>query len=248
MSSVQGLALANGRPCVGVASLDLLAAGAVRRSRRWWPSWTRSVVRCSPESTTTWGSSGESGGRHPVEDLAGGARGRGGLRGRRRVALPRRARGSRRRSDRFPEVDLFLAARPRAGGGSRSCRPGAGVPPGDLRPLYLRGRPHPEAPALSQALWLGRATSEDPPAPRRPGGRLPHPPLDPAAVPGRGRPWLPRAQFWSCGAPRRADRWGDVRGLLRVPPRGRRDAHPQRRRRTPRCAAAGWLAGSSSWP
>jgi tRNA threonylcarbamoyladenosine biosynthesis protein TsaB len=136
MSSVQGLALGTGRPCVGVASLDLLAAGA-------------------------------SGGAGTVVALVDAVRGEvfagvydhlGQLQGERRATTVEELAAAvvgdvafvgdgvlRYRSEleslvpgaRFPEVDLFLA-RALGGWGIERLHAGAGVPPGDLRPLYLR--------------------------------------------------------------------------------------------------------------
>ncbi len=137
MSSVQGLGLATGRPCIGRPSLDILAVSAARRA----PSIVALVDTVRGE---VFGGVYDREGRlrgdrraGPIEDLMGGLEGEvafvgdGAVRYRREIeaALP---------SAVFPEVDLFLAA----GLGRvavEALRAGEGSAPGDLRPLYLRG-------------------------------------------------------------------------------------------------------------
>jgi tRNA threonylcarbamoyladenosine biosynthesis protein TsaB len=137
MSSVQGLGLATGRPCIGRPSLDILAVSAARRA----PSIVALVDTVRGE---VFGGVYDREGRlrgdrraGPIEDLMGGLEGKvafvgdGAVRYRREIeaALP---------SAVFPEVDLFLAA----GLGRvavEALRAGEGSAPGDLRPLYLRG-------------------------------------------------------------------------------------------------------------
>jgi tRNA threonylcarbamoyl adenosine modification protein YeaZ len=137
LSSIQGLALGTGRPCVGVSSLDILASSAAGQA----PTVVAVVDAVRGEV------------------FAGVYDSRGGLRGERRAThveeLANELEGPvdfvgdgtlRYRGEiedlvpgaRFPEVDLFLA--PALGRwGIERLRAGAGVRPGELRPLYLRG-------------------------------------------------------------------------------------------------------------
>ena len=136
MSSVQGLALATGRPCLGLPSLDVLAASAVGQA-------TSIVALVDAARGEVFGGVYDGGGRlrgdrrvGRVADLVQGVDeeaafvGDGALRYRAEIeALVVGAV--------FPEVDLFLAGDL----GRQAVEPlraGKGGPPGDLRPLYLR--------------------------------------------------------------------------------------------------------------
>ncbi|MGD8894945.1 MAG: tRNA (adenosine(37)-N6)-threonylcarbamoyltransferase complex dimerization subunit type 1 TsaB [Acidobacteriota bacterium] len=137
MSSVQGLGLAAGRPCVGLPSLDILALSAAGRA----PTIVAlmDTVRGEVFSGVYDLEGHLTGDRRAgrLEGLLGGLEGEvafvgeGALRYRSQIeaAVPGAV---------FPEVDLFLAA-----GLGRAAietlRAGEGVPPGELRPLYLRG-------------------------------------------------------------------------------------------------------------
>lgn len=137
LSSVQGLALASGLPCVGVASLDLLADAAsgqaatvvalvdAIRGEVFAGVYDRQGQLQGDRRATR------------VEDLAEEVEGDVAFVGdgalRFREELERLVPGAC-----FPEVDLFLA--PVLGRwGIEQLRAGAGVPPRELRPLYLRG-------------------------------------------------------------------------------------------------------------
>jgi tRNA threonylcarbamoyladenosine biosynthesis protein TsaB len=139
MSSVQGLALATGRPCVGVASLDILGRAAAGRAE--------TVVALVDAQrgevyAGVFDREGRRRGEHRVgrvealvADLEGDVAfvGDGALLYRAEIeALVPGAS--------LPEVDLFLAA-----GVGRAAletlRAGGGCAPGELRPLYLRA-PH----------------------------------------------------------------------------------------------------------
>ena len=139
MSSVQGLALAAGRPCVGVASLDLLgraAAGGAATVVALVDALRGEVF------SGTYDRAGHLSGERRVgqlEALVGGLEGEVAFVGdgalRYRAELEALVGGAT-----FPEVDLFLAA----GLGRvaiEELRSGGGCAPGDLRPLYLRA-PH----------------------------------------------------------------------------------------------------------
>ena len=136
MSSVQGLALATGRPTLGLPSLDILAASAAGRA----PSIVALVDAVRGE---VFGAEYDGAGRLRGERRAGQVSdfvrdldgevafvGDGASRYRAEIgALVAQAV--------FPKVDLFLAA----GLGRQALEPlraGEGGPPGDLRPLYLR--------------------------------------------------------------------------------------------------------------
>jgi tRNA threonylcarbamoyl adenosine modification protein YeaZ len=137
MSSVQGLSLATGRPCIGRSSLDILARSAAGRA----PSILAlmDTVRGEVFSGVYDGEGRLRGERRagPIGDLLAELEGDvafvgdGAQRYRSEIeaAVPNAI---------FPEVDLFLAA----GLGRMALEAlaaGEGVPPGDLRPLYLRG-------------------------------------------------------------------------------------------------------------
>jgi tRNA threonylcarbamoyladenosine biosynthesis protein TsaB len=137
LSTVQGLALASARPCVGVSSLDALAAlvsgfpgtivplvNAFRDEVYWGiydgeahPSEARGV---GPVETVLDAVSG------PLAVLGDGA-------------SHFRARILGRRPDAvFPSVEPWLAV-PLGRLAARRLAAGEGIDPGDLRPLYLRG-------------------------------------------------------------------------------------------------------------
>ena len=139
ISSVQGLALASARPCVGVASLDLLGKASAPRA-----DTVVALVDAQRGEVFAgvYDHEGRARGGHrvgPVEALVRGLEGEvafvgdGALRYRAEVeALVSRAT--------FPEVDLFLAAH-LGRVAIEELRSGRGCAPGDLRPLYLRA-PH----------------------------------------------------------------------------------------------------------
>jgi tRNA threonylcarbamoyladenosine biosynthesis protein TsaB len=137
MSSVQGLALATGRPCVGGASLDLLGAAAAGTADT--VVALVDAVRGEVFAGVYDGDGTPRGDKRAIraEDLAAELGGRVAFVGdgalRYREELEGRVRGAL-----FPEVDLFLA--PALGRwGIERLRAGEGVAPGELRPLYLRG-------------------------------------------------------------------------------------------------------------
>jgi tRNA threonylcarbamoyladenosine biosynthesis protein TsaB len=137
ISSVQGLALATGRPCLGRPSLDILARLALDRA----PSIVALVDAVRGE---VFGAAYDGEGRlqgerraGQVEDLVAGLEGP--------VAFV--GDGVRRYRSRvenlvpeavFPEVDLFLAAE-LGRVAVDALAAGEGGAPADLRPLYLRG-------------------------------------------------------------------------------------------------------------
>ena len=139
MSSVQGLALATGRRCVGVASLDLLGRATAARA-----DTVVALVDAQRGEVFAgvYDDEGQPRGEHrvgPVEALVAELEGEvafvgdGALRYRARIeALVDRAT--------FPEVDLFLAA-DLGRVAIEELRSGRGCAPGELRPLYLRA-PH----------------------------------------------------------------------------------------------------------
>lgn len=139
ISSVQGLALGAGKPCVGVPSLDVLGRAGAGRA-------PTVVTLVDAQRGEVFGGVYDGEGRPAGEPRVGTVEslvadledevafvGDGALRYRAEIeALVARAR--------FPEVDLFLAA----GLGRvalEALREGRGCPPGELRPLYLRA-PH----------------------------------------------------------------------------------------------------------
>jgi tRNA threonylcarbamoyladenosine biosynthesis protein TsaB len=137
MSTVQGLALATGRPCIGRASLDVLglAAVGVAPTVVALMDTVREEVFCG-----VYDREGRPRGERraaPLGDLLGRLGGEvafvgdGALSHRAQIeaAVPGAV---------FPAVDLFLAAR-LGQVAVEALRAGEGRPPGDLRPLYLRG-------------------------------------------------------------------------------------------------------------
>jgi tRNA threonylcarbamoyladenosine biosynthesis protein TsaB len=139
LSSVQGLALAAGKPCVGVASLDLLGRAGAGSS----PTVAALVDAQRGEVFAGfYDDTGRERGEPRVgtldavvADLVGEVAFVGDGAERYRVEIEELVRGAR-----FPEVDLFLAA----GLGRvalEELRSGRGVAPGELSPLYLRA-PH----------------------------------------------------------------------------------------------------------
>jgi tRNA threonylcarbamoyladenosine biosynthesis protein TsaB len=145
MSSVQGLALAAGRPCLGVSALDVLARAAAGRA-------STVVALIDAVRGEVFGGVYDADAAPlresraaPVEEILEGLGGEpvfvgdGALRYRDRIL--ERVPGAL-----FPDIDLFVA-----GTLGRQALPelaaGRGVSPGELRPLYLRGahirRPRP---------------------------------------------------------------------------------------------------------
>jgi tRNA threonylcarbamoyladenosine biosynthesis protein TsaB len=137
LSSVQGLALACGRPCVGVSALDVLALSAgsgetpvvaamdAFRGETYVAVYDEAARSLGPPRVGV------------LEELAGalppGAAFVGDAAISQRARIERLAAGAR-----FPEVDLFLSA---ALGrvALQLARRGETVPASQLRPLYLRG-------------------------------------------------------------------------------------------------------------
>jgi tRNA threonylcarbamoyladenosine biosynthesis protein TsaB len=139
MSSIQGLALAAGRPCVGLASLDLLGrAGA-------GPTPTVVALVDAQRGEVFAGfydGEGRATGEHQVgtvESVLGDLEGEVAFVGdgalRYRGEIEGLVAGAR-----FPEIDLFLAA-DLGRAALPELRAGRGCAPGELRPLYLRA-PH----------------------------------------------------------------------------------------------------------
>jgi tRNA threonylcarbamoyladenosine biosynthesis protein TsaB len=137
MSSVQGLALATGRPCLGVSALDVLARASAGRAGTL-------VALIDAVRGEVFGGVYDGSGSPvresragPVEEIVEGVEGAvtvvgdGALKYRERIA--KRLPGAL-----FPDPDLYLAAQL-----GRQALPaladGQGVAPKDLRPLYLRG-------------------------------------------------------------------------------------------------------------
>jgi tRNA threonylcarbamoyladenosine biosynthesis protein TsaB len=139
MSSVQGLALAAGKPCVGVATLDLLGLAGAGGA----PTVAALVDAQRGEVFAgIYDGEGRARGEHrvaTVESLTADLEGEVAFVGdgalRYRAEIEALVGGAS-----FPEVDLFLAA----GLGRvaiEELRAGRGRAPGELRPLYLR-EPH----------------------------------------------------------------------------------------------------------
>ncbi len=136
LSSVQGLALASGRPCVGLSALDTLAFAAAGSSDR--------IVALMDafRSEVYWAVYDGSGSRRagprvgPIDDVLAeapaGAAFVGDAVATLRSAIEQRAAGAR-----FPDLDLHLAA-PLGRAALARAAAGQTVAPSALRPLYLR--------------------------------------------------------------------------------------------------------------
>lgn len=136
LSSVQGLALASGRPCIGLSTLDVLGSAAAGsgstvlalmdafRGEFYSAAYDAGGVALGPARVGSLEQALDS--APPACAFVGDA------------ALAQRARIEARVPDaRFPPVELFLAAelgRAALSGGLASA-----VPAASLRPLYLRG-------------------------------------------------------------------------------------------------------------
>ncbi len=139
MSSVQGLALAAGKPCVGVVSLDLLGRAAAGRA----PTVAALVDAQRGEVFAgVYDGQGRRLGEYrvgPVASVVADLKGEVAFVGdgapRHRAEIEALVDGSR-----FLEVDLFLAAE-LGRVALEELRSGRGLAPGELRPLYLRA-PH----------------------------------------------------------------------------------------------------------
>jgi len=137
IASVQGLALASGRPVVGLSSLDVLGflgKGAAPTVVSVMEAFRQEVF------AAVYDGEGRLRGERRVgllEDLLEGVEGDvafvGAGAGAYRPRIEARVPGAR-----FPEVDLFLAAGLGRAAASR-LRRGEGCRPGELRPMYLRG-------------------------------------------------------------------------------------------------------------
>ncbi len=139
ISSVQGLALGAGKPCLGVSALDLLGRAGAGGA-------PRVVALVDAQRGEVFGGVYDDGGRPageprvgPVESLVADLEGEAAFVGdgalRYRAEIESLVGGAR-----FPEVDLFLA--PGLGRVALEVLgAGGGCAPGDLRPLYLRA-PH----------------------------------------------------------------------------------------------------------
>lgn len=137
ISTVQGLALAAGRLCVGMSSLDVLALAATGRA----PTVVALVDAFRDQVFSgVYAGDGRPLGERRVGSLAAvldrlegevAFVGDGALRYREAIAAAMA-------SAVFPPVDLFLATR-LGQAAIRGLREGRGEPPGALRPLYLRG-------------------------------------------------------------------------------------------------------------
>jgi tRNA threonylcarbamoyladenosine biosynthesis protein TsaB len=145
LGSVQGLALASGRPCVGLSTLDVLA-GAVAGS----PETVVALVDAFRGEVYSGVYDAAGGLRRPFEvgtlcaalrGLPAGAAFVGGAALDHREAIPAAVPGAV-----FPVSPRFLAA-PLAAAALRLAASGATVPADGLRPLYLRGAGVSPAPA-----------------------------------------------------------------------------------------------------
>jgi tRNA threonylcarbamoyladenosine biosynthesis protein TsaB len=137
LSSVQGLALASGRPCVGLSSLDTLALAAAGSSDRivalmdafraevYWAVYDREGVRLAGPHVGPLESA--------LAEVSAGVAFVGDA-----VAKSRRRIEAGVAEPRFPDVDLHLAG---SLGRAALARLAAGdtIPASALRPLYLRG-------------------------------------------------------------------------------------------------------------
>ena len=135
ISTVQGLALAAGRPCLGVSGLDLLAASVADEA----PPIV--ALRDAFRGEVYWATfAGSSAGpaklgrlEEALRDAPAGAAFVGDAVPSQRPAIETRIRGAR-----FPRFETFLAA-PLARWAEPRLRAGAGIEAGSLRPLYVRG-------------------------------------------------------------------------------------------------------------
>jgi tRNA threonylcarbamoyladenosine biosynthesis protein TsaB len=142
ISSVQGLAIAAGRPCVGLSALDVLALAAAGRSGA-----VRIVALMDAFRGETYAAAYDARGR-PIaparvgglEALLGEIKGDGGQTAYvgDAAAAHRDAIASADPGGVFPEVDVYLAA-PLAREALARLAAGRGEPAASLRPLYLRG-------------------------------------------------------------------------------------------------------------
>jgi tRNA threonylcarbamoyladenosine biosynthesis protein TsaB len=135
ISTVQGLALAAGRPCLGAPGLDILAASvadeappivALRdafRGEVYWATFAGSSVGATKLGKL----------EDALRDAPPGAAFVGDAVPSLRPAIEIRIRGAR-----FPRFETFLAAT-LARWAEPRLRAGAGTEPGALRPLYVRG-------------------------------------------------------------------------------------------------------------
>ncbi|MGE5127094.1 MAG: tRNA (adenosine(37)-N6)-threonylcarbamoyltransferase complex dimerization subunit type 1 TsaB [Betaproteobacteria bacterium] len=137
LASVQGLALACGRPCVGLSALDVLALAAAGRGG--------AIVALMDAFRGEVYAGVYDGGGAPLlpasvgtlEAILPGAPSGASFVG--DAAVSQRARIAALRPDAsFPDVDLFLAA-PLGRAGLAHARAGSAVAASRLRPLYLRG-------------------------------------------------------------------------------------------------------------
>jgi len=136
LSSVQGLGLASGRPCVGLSTLDVLAFAAgggvavvalmdAYRGELYSAVYDASGSLCRR--------AGLSGLAAALEGVPAGARFVGDAVGREREAIAATVPGAV-----FPDLDLYLAAP--LGRAALGCvARGEAIPASQLRPLYLRG-------------------------------------------------------------------------------------------------------------
>jgi len=137
LGSVQGLALASGRPCVGVSTLDVVAAAAAGASGT--VAALLDAFRGEVFSGVYDGAGRLLGERSVgpladrLEGLPAGTAFAGDLDGRMTELIRARVPGAL-----FPATEAFRAA-PLALMARRLAEEGATVPPSALRPLYLRG-------------------------------------------------------------------------------------------------------------
>jgi len=137
LSSVQGLALASGRPCVGLSALDVLAlaaAGCAETVVAVMDAFRHEVYLAVYDGAGGTRVAPRVGGLEPLlEGVPAGAAFVGDAVAGERPRIAALVPGAR-----FPELDLFLAV---PLGRAALGRAGAGetVAPADLRPVYLRG-------------------------------------------------------------------------------------------------------------
>lgn len=136
LSSVQGLALASGRPCIGLSALDVLggaSAGSARTVFVVMDAFRSEFYSASYDATGTLLGPARVGSLEQALAAApSGAAFVGDAAVTQRARIEALVPGAQ-----FPAVDLFLAAAL----GRAALRRGlaAGVPAAELRPLYLRG-------------------------------------------------------------------------------------------------------------